>query len=63
MKSNKFNENLANKKITTFFGVEVLGPPVWKPGPKILGGPAGAPQNGPSGALPATILGAPVEML
>jgi hypothetical protein len=40
---------------------------VWEPGPKILKGSAGAPQNGPAGVLPATILGiilgTPVEML
>jgi hypothetical protein len=46
-----------------FFGSGVSGSPVCEPGPKILGGPAGAPKNGPSGVLPTTILGAPVEML
>jgi hypothetical protein len=40
MKSSKFNENLANLKLQHF-----LGPPVWEPGPKILGGPAGAPKR------------------
>jgi hypothetical protein len=31
-------------KILYFFGGNILGPPVWKLGPKILGGPAGAPK-------------------
>jgi hypothetical protein len=42
-----------------FFGAGVLGPPAWKPGPKILGRFAGAPKT----AHPATVLGPPVEML
>jgi hypothetical protein len=46
-----------------FFGAGVLGPPVWEPSPKILGGHVGAPKTNLSVPLPATILGAPVEML
>jgi hypothetical protein len=36
---------------------------VWEPGPNFLGGPAGAPKTDRPKPLPATILGAPVEML
>jgi hypothetical protein len=43
-------------KIHRFYNLSgVLEPPVWEPGPKILGGPADA--------LLVTILGASVEML
>jgi hypothetical protein len=45
MKSSKFNENLANLKLQLFFGVGVLGPPVWEPGPKILRGFVDAPKT------------------
>jgi hypothetical protein len=46
-----------------YFRAGVLGAPVWEPGPKNFGRACRRPQNGPSGALPVTILGAPVEML
>jgi hypothetical protein len=49
--------------VELFFGAGVFGPPVWEPGPKILGGHAGAPKADLPAPLPATILGAPVEML
>jgi hypothetical protein len=45
------------------FGADVLGLLVWEPGPNFLGGPADAPKIGRPTPLPATILGAPVEML
>jgi hypothetical protein len=46
-----------------FFGAGVLGPPVWEPGPNILGGHAGAPKTYLQVPLPTIILEAPVKML
>jgi hypothetical protein len=46
-----------------FFGAGVLRPPVWEPSPSFLGGPASAPKTDLPAPLPATISGAPVEML
>jgi hypothetical protein len=45
-----------------FFGASILGLPVWDPDSNFLRGPAGAPKMGLPATLPATILGAMVEM-
>jgi hypothetical protein len=43
----------------TFFGADVLGPPVWEPGRDFQNGHDGAPKTD----LPAIILETPIEML
>jgi hypothetical protein len=40
----KFNEIGGFSYFYVYFRTGVLGAPVWEPGPKILGGPAGAPK-------------------
>jgi hypothetical protein len=62
MKSSKFNENFANIKFQIFWGMR-FGAAGVGARPQNFGRACRHLQNGPFGSLPATILGAPVEMI
>jgi hypothetical protein len=49
--------------VISIFGAGVLGPPVWEPDPFFQGCYADAPKTSQPAPMPATNLGAPMEML
>jgi hypothetical protein len=62
MKYSKFNE-IEQIQLIIFFWGQRFGAAGVGARPQNFGRVCRRPQNGPSGALPATILGTPVEML